>query len=78
MTFPSPRPCRLFLFDLDGTLIDSRADITAALNLALARMDLPPLPETLVADFVGYGLQKLIERALREITGLQPGSTLVQ
>jgi len=78
MTFPSPRPCRLFLFDLDGTLIDSRTDITNALNLALARMNLPALTESRVMDFVGCGLRKLLERALLETTGLQPGDALLQ
>jgi phosphoglycolate phosphatase len=72
------RPCRLFLFDLDGTLIDSKADITCALNLVLARMKLPQLQESLVADFVGEGIQKLIERSLCAATGLEPGGGMVQ
>jgi phosphoglycolate phosphatase len=78
MNFSSPRPCRLFLFDLDGTLIDSRADITAALNLTLIRMSLSPLNESLVAAFVGNGVQKLVERALRETAGSQPEDFLIQ
>jgi phosphoglycolate phosphatase len=72
------RPCRLFLFDLDGTLIDSRADITCSVNLALARMNLPQLHESRITDFVGNGMQALIERTLRESTGLQPENSLVQ
>jgi len=75
---PSARPCGLFLFDLDGTLIDSRADIARALNLALARMDLPPLPESSVADFVGNGMSLLVERSLRETIGGPPGSARIQ
>jgi phosphoglycolate phosphatase len=74
----SRRPCGLFLFDLDGTLIDSRADISHSLNLALARMNLPPLEEARIADFVGEGVQKLVERALRELTGRQPESAWTQ
>jgi len=69
---------RLFLFDLDGTLIDSRADITSALNRTLARMNLPALPESQVSEFVGMGVQKLIERALREIHNTEPAADLVQ
>ena len=70
MTPSNTRPCSLFLFDLDGTLIDSKADITSTLNLVLARMKMPQLPESLVADFVGEGVQKLIERSLRAANNL--------
>ena len=73
-----PRPCRLFLFDLDGTLIDSREDIAYSLNLTLARMSLPLLHESRIADFVGEGVQKLIERALLATTGSEPEITNIQ
>ena len=36
-------PCRLFLFDLDGTLVDSREDIARAINAVLVRMGNRPL-----------------------------------
>ncbi len=78
MSVDAPHPCRLFLFDLDGTLIDSRADIACALNAALARMNLPPLPVSRVADFVGDGVQKLIQRTLSEIEGQAPNHEAVQ
>jgi phosphoglycolate phosphatase len=78
MTPAETRPCRLFLFDLDGTLINSKADITGTINLVLARMELPQLQESLVGDFVGEGVQKLIERSLCAATGLQPEEGLVQ
>jgi phosphoglycolate phosphatase len=68
----------LFLFDLDGTLIDSLADITHSLNFALVQLDLRPLTESQVADFVGDGIQKLVERALCETTGGNPSNILVQ
>jgi phosphoglycolate phosphatase len=68
----------LFIFDLDGTLIDSKADIACGLNLALARMNLGPLPVSRVADFIGDGMQKLIERTLRESTGREPESDSVR
>jgi phosphoglycolate phosphatase len=71
------RPCRLFIFDLDGTLIESRQDIALSLNLALTRMDLPTIQESRTADFVGEGVQKLVERALREVIGREPESELV-
>jgi phosphoglycolate phosphatase len=77
MTLSALRPCRLFLFDLDGTLINSRSDITNSLNLALARMNMPSLPESRIADFVGDGVQKLIERSLHETTGDEAEDSLI-
>ena len=71
MAFRSPCSSRLFLFDLDGTLIDSKTDIAASVNLSLERLALPRLPEARVSEFVGDGIQKLIQRALREATGTE-------
>jgi phosphoglycolate phosphatase len=68
----------LFIFDLDGTLIDSKADIAFGMNLALARMNMPPLPIARVAEFIGDGMQILVERALREISGSEPDPLQVQ
>jgi phosphoglycolate phosphatase len=78
MPLTESRPCRLFLFDLDGTLIDSRADIVSSLNLALAGLEMPPLPESHIVRYVGSGVRKLIERSLREMTGHEPDSELTQ
>ena len=78
MILPSPLPCRLFLFDLDGTLIDSNADIASAVNLALGRMNMRPLPEYQISEFVGDGVQKLIERSLRKAANRQPEDALIQ
>jgi phosphoglycolate phosphatase len=52
------------LFDLDGTLIDSRGDIAAACNHALVSLGRAPLPEGVVAGFVGDGARMLLARAL--------------
>jgi phosphoglycolate phosphatase len=52
------------VFDLDGTLIDSVADIAHALNSALEMRDLSPFPVERVKEMVGGGVPKLIERAL--------------
>lgn len=54
----------LVVFDLDGTLIDSRADLAAATNRALADLGLPSRPVEEIVGFVGDGLLKLLERAL--------------
>jgi len=72
------RPCRLFLLDLDGTLIDSRADLTRAVDHMLARMHMRPLHILYVDDFVGNGVRPLIERSLREVLGRDPESILIQ
>jgi len=51
-------------FDLDGTLIDSRADLASSVNHVLRTMKLPELaPETLYG-YVGEGARVLVERAL--------------
>jgi phosphoglycolate phosphatase len=51
------------LFDLDGTLLDTAADIALALNRALAEYDCTPLAEDEVRRMVGRGSPVLIERA---------------
>jgi phosphoglycolate phosphatase len=55
---------RLVIFDLDGTLVDSRLDIAAAANAARARVGLASLPVEKVAGFVGDGARNLVARTL--------------
>lgn len=78
MAIRSPWPCRLFLFDLDGTLIDSKADITQSVNLALRRMHLAPIPVARISTFVGEGVQRLLYRSLCETTGTEPSGDRIQ
>ena len=52
------------LFDLDGTLIDSVADLTTALNCLRGEFDLPPLSVVEVTGMVGDGARKLVQRAM--------------
>ena len=59
------RTVRAIVFDLDGTLVDSIADLHAAIIKMLEEMRLPPLPLEQVASFVGNGVGKLVERCLR-------------
>ncbi len=66
------RSCRLFLFDLDGTLVDSREDIVRAVNAAMTRMSLPAPSPAEVIRFVGDGMEPLIQRLLLKITGVEP------
>lgn len=51
-------------FDLDGTLIDSRADIANSVNLTRADYGLPPLPLADITRMVGNGARQLMLRAM--------------
>ncbi|MBN2171005.1 MAG: HAD family hydrolase [Candidatus Krumholzibacteriota bacterium] len=55
---------RLAIFDLDGTLADTLADIAAAAEAVLARHGWPGHPLAAYRGFVGDGSRKLVERAL--------------
>lgn len=54
----------LFIFDLDGTLVDSARDLASSLNHALGVLGRPPLEFEQVLRCVGRGARVLIERAL--------------
>jgi phosphoglycolate phosphatase len=54
---------RAVVFDLDGTLVDSRADIAASANFALERHGRPTHPERVIGSFVGDGARRLMARA---------------
>jgi phosphoglycolate phosphatase len=55
---------RLVIFDLDGTLIDSRLDLVHSVNAALRHIGRPELPDDVIASYVGDGAPILIQRAL--------------
>lgn len=57
---------RTLIFDLDGTLIDSKLDLALAVNAALAEMGRGPLPHEQIFSYVGNGAPTLISRALGE------------
>jgi phosphoglycolate phosphatase len=61
----------LVVFDLDGTLVDSRLDLAESTNDMLATYGAPALPVERVAMMVGEGARKLVERALTT-AGLDP------
>jgi phosphoglycolate phosphatase len=54
----------LVIFDLDGTLIDSKQDLTNAVNATLEWAGLEPIDQALVATYVGNGASILVQRAL--------------
>jgi phosphoglycolate phosphatase len=59
-----PHAIRLLIFDLDGTLIDSRLDLVHSVNAALRHIGRPGLPDDVIASYVGDGAPILIQRAL--------------
>lgn len=59
-----PHKIKLVIFDLDGTLIDSRLDLVHSVNAALRHIGRPELPEDVIASYVGDGAPILIQRAL--------------
>jgi phosphoglycolate phosphatase len=54
----------LLIFDLDGTLADSKLDLVHSVNAARGLMDLPPISDHLVSSYVGNGAPILMRRAL--------------
>ena len=68
---------RCLIFDLDGTLIDSKLDLALSVNAALEHMGRPPLPHETIYRYVGNGAQMLVQRALgREATPQEAESGL--
>ena len=60
---------RAFIFDLDGTLVDSLPGIALALNRSLTEAGLANYTENEVCGFIGDGMAALVERALGEQNG---------
>ena len=59
-------PLPAYVFDLDGTLVDSRHDLATAVNLMRHDLGLPALSLETVVGFVGDGVRRLVERSLRD------------
>ncbi|HUU15094.1 MAG TPA: HAD-IA family hydrolase [Terriglobia bacterium] len=55
---------RLLIFDLDGTLVDSKTDLALSVNAVREMMGLGALAHDLIASYVGHGVNTLIRRAL--------------
>jgi len=55
---------RAFLFDLDGTLIDSKLDLVNSVNFMLLEMQREVLPLATVASYIGHGAPRLVADAL--------------
>ncbi len=55
---------KLLIFDLDGTLVDSRLDLVHSVNAMLRHFHRPELPDEVIASYVGDGAPMLVRRAL--------------
>jgi phosphoglycolate phosphatase len=60
----------LVIFDLDGTVVDSRLDVANSTNEVLESCGAAPLPVDVIAGMVGEGARRLVQRA-REASGLR-------
>jgi phosphoglycolate phosphatase len=70
----SPPGIRAVAFDLDGTLVDSRHDLAAAINFARADLGLSPLEVGQILGMVGEGARNLVRKAF----GGEPEPTLLE
>lgn len=66
---------KLVIFDLDGTLLNTIADLAQATNRALETLGFPTHPQQAYKKFVGNGINKLFERALPPASA-NPGNVL--
>jgi phosphoglycolate phosphatase len=66
MTTPDFSSVHALIFDLDGTLIDSKRDLIHSVNAMLVRMDRAKLPEETISGYIGHGAPQLIASALGE------------
>ncbi len=55
---------QVYIFDLDGTLLDTLQDLTASANFALKQHGMPTHPMEDIRRFVGNGVRRLMERAV--------------
>jgi len=64
MTAPNWSAVRALIFDLDGTLIDSKRDLIFSVNAMLLEMGREQLPEDTISSYIGHGAPQLVSQAL--------------
>src|SRR5260370_5708041 len=64
MTAPNFSAVRALIFDLDGTLIDSKLDLIRSVNAMLNELGREQLHEDTISRYIGHGAPQLVGRAL--------------
>ncbi len=64
MTTPKKYSVRALIFDLDGTLIDSKLDLIHSVNAMLTEMGRVKLSDEVISSYIGHGAPMLVSRAL--------------
>lgn len=69
---------RAALVDLDGTLVDSAAELAAAVDRVRTDLGYEPAGPSKVRDWVGEGIERLVARALADATGAEPDAVALR
>jgi phosphoglycolate phosphatase len=64
MNAPRFSSVRALIFDLDGTLIDSKLDLVHSVNATLRELKRPELPEEIISSYIGNGAPVLVAKSL--------------
>lgn len=69
MSIPGPvlKAIQLVVFDLDGTLVDSKQDLSLSVNAMRGQMGIEPLAIDRIATYVGHGVTTLVRRVLGDL-----------
>jgi len=78
MQKPPLLPVKAVVIDLDGTLLDTAADIGEAANRMLAELGRGRLPEDTVKSYIGNGVSRLVKRALTGEMAGEPEAALLE
>ena len=78
MKFTPPLQVKAVMIDLDGTLLDTIPDLAVAANGMLTELGMPALPEATIRNYVGKGINNLIERTLTNSMDGKPDPELLQ
>ncbi len=57
---------KLLIFDLDGTLVDSREDLVSAINFMRNQFELKELSFDKIVSFIGHGITNLVKRSIED------------
>lgn len=63
-TAPRFSSIRALIFDLDGTLIDSKLDLVHSVNATLRELKRPEIPEEIISSYIGNGAPVLVAKSL--------------